>query len=221
MQQTWNDLLFAHWPINPDVMRPLIPSVLALDTFNGECWVAVTPFHMSDIRARFMPQLPGLSAFPELNVRTYVNYRGKPGVYFFSLDAGSRVAAWTARLTYHLPYFHARMSSIDREGWIYYHSIRDSKAELKGRFRPVAPVQLRNPATIEHWLSERYCLYAMHHGRVYRAEIHHEPWPLQDAECEFSVNSMATSAGIQLPATQPLAHFAKCLEVLIWPLKRA
>ncbi|HKR93983.1 MAG TPA: DUF2071 domain-containing protein [Candidatus Angelobacter sp.] len=221
MQQTWNDLLFAHWPINPDVMRPLIPSVLALDTFNGECWIAVTPFHMSGIRARFMPRLPGLSAFPELNVRTYVNYRGKPGVYFFSLDAGSRVAAWTARLTYHLPYFNARMSSIDREGWIHYHSIRDSGAELKGRFRPVAPVQLRNPATLEHWLSERYCLYAMHHGRVYRAEIHHEPWPLQDAECEFSINSMATSAGIQLPPIKPLAHFAKRLEVLIWPLKRA
>lgn len=221
MQQTWNDLLFAHWPINPNVMRPLIPSVLALDTFNGECWVAVTPFHMSGIRARFMPRLPGLSAFPELNVRTYVNYRGKPGVYFFSLDAGSRVAAWTARLTYHLPYFHARMSSIDRDGWLHYHSIRDSKAELKGRFRPVTPVQLRNPATLEHWLSERYCLYAVHHGVVYRAEIHHEPWPLQDAECEFSINSVAASAGIQLPGIQPLAHFARRLEVLIWPLKRA
>lgn len=221
MQQTWNDLLFAHWPIDPDVMRPLVPSVLALDTFNGKCWIAVAPFHMSEIRGRWMPQIPGLSAFPELNVRTYVKRGGKPGVYFFSLDAGSRVAAWTARLTYHLPYFHARMSSIDRDGWLHYHSIRDSAAELKGRFRPVTPVQLRNPATLEHWLSERYCLYAVHHGVVYRAEIHHEPWPLQDAECEFSINSVAASAGIQLPGIQPLAHFARRLEVLIWPLKRA
>ena len=221
MQQIWNDLLFAHWPIAPEAMRALVPSALPLDTFRGQCWVAVTPFHMSGVRARLTPALPGLSAFPELNVRTYVTHGGKPGVYFFSLDAGSRVAAWAARATYHLPYFHARMSSVDQEGWIQYHSIRDSTAELKGRFRPVTPVQLRNPATLEHWLTERYCLYTVHRGRVYRAEIHHEPWPLQDAECEFSANSVALSAGIQLPQVRPVLHFAKRLEVLIWPLKKA
>jgi uncharacterized protein len=221
MEQTWNDLLFAHWPIDSNLMRPLVPSALELHTFNQQCWIAITPFHMSGIRARWMPLLPGLSAFPELNVRTYVTHGGKPGVYFFSLDAGSQIAAWLARKTYHLPYFHARMSSVDREGWIHYHSLRDSGAELKGKFRPTTPVQLRNIGTIEHWLTERYCLYATHHNRVYRAEIHHEPWPLQDAECEFSANSMAVSAGIQLPRTQPLLHFAKRLEVLIWPLKSA
>jgi uncharacterized protein len=221
MEQTWNDLLFAHWPVDPEVMRSQVPSGLALDTFYGQCWIAVTPFHMSGIRARWLPRLPGLSAFPELNVRTYVNYGGKPGVYFFSLDAGSRIAAWTARATYHLPYFHAHMSSVNQQGWIHYHSVRDSTAEFKAKFRPMAPVQLRNPGTIEHWLTERYCLYTVHRETVYRAEIHHEPWPLQDAEGEFSVNSMAASAGIQLPGIQPLLHFAKRLEVLIWPLKKA
>lgn len=221
MEQTWNDLLFAHWPIDSNLMRPLIPSALALDTFNDRCWVAVTPFHMTGIRARFMPQLPGLSAFPELNVRTYVNFGGKPGVYFFSLDAGSQIAAWVARKTYHLPYFHARMSTANKEGRIHYHSIRDSGAELKAKFRPTTPVELRNPGTIEHWLTERYCLYTTIRDSVYRAEIHHQPWPLRNAECEFSVNSVAVSAGIQLPRTQPLLHFAKRLEVLIWPLKKA
>jgi uncharacterized protein YqjF (DUF2071 family) len=221
MQQTWNDLLFAHWPIAPEVMRPLVPSVLPLDTFSGQCWIAVTPFHMSGIRGRWIPRVPGLSAFPELNVRTYVTHGGKPGVYFFSLDAGSRVAAWTARATYHLPYFHARMSSVNENGWIQYHSVRDSAAKLKGKFRPIAPVWQRSPGNLEHWLTERYCLYTVHHARVYRAEIHHEPWPLQDAECELSVNSMASSAGIQLPEIRPVLHFAKRLQVLIWPLKKA
>lgn len=176
---------------------------------------------MSDIRGRWMPRLPRLSAFPELNVRTYVTYGGKPGVYFFSLDAGSRVAAWTARASYHLPYFHARMSSLNRDGWIHYHSFRNPAATLEAKFRPIAPVQLRNPGTLEHWLTERYCLYTVHRDRVYRAEIHHEPWPLQDAECEFPENSMAASAGIHLPPIPPLLHFAKRLQVLIWPLKRA
>lgn len=221
MQQTWNDLLFAHWPVPPEVMRKLIPSTLELDTFDEQCWVAVTPFHMSGIRARWMPGLPGLSAFPELNVRTYVTHGGKPGVYFFSLDAASRVAVWAARATYHLPYFHARMSSVDRDGWIHYHSVREPTAELKCKFRPIAPVELRKPGTLERWLTERYCLYTTIHNSVHRAEIHHAPWPLQDAECELSINSMAASAGIQLPTIQPLLHFAKRLEVLIWPLKKA
>lgn len=220
MEQTWNDLLFAHWPIAPEVMRKLIPTALALDTFNEQCWIAVTPFHMSGVRGRFVPPIPGTSAFPELNVRTYVTYGGKPGVYFFSLDAGSRLAAWAARMTYHLPYFHAQMSITENDRRIDYHSIRD-QAELKACYRPIAPVHLRDRGCIEHWLSERYCLYTVVHNSVYRAEIHHQPWPLQDAESEFTANSMAASAGIQLPRIQPLLHFSKRLQVLIWPLKRA
>jgi uncharacterized protein YqjF (DUF2071 family) len=222
MQQIWNDLLFAHWPIAPEIMRALVPSSLSLDTFDGQCWVAVTPFHMTGVRPRWTPPLPGLSAFPELNVRTYVNYGGKPGVFFFSLDAGSRVAAWAARATYHLPYFHAHMKVVDHNGWIEYHCTRNPGAQLHGKYHPTAPVRRRRDrGTLEHWLTERYCLYTVYRDRVYRAEIHHEPWPLQDAECDFSVNSMASSAGIQLPGIQPLLHFAKRLEVLIWPLKKA
>ena len=225
MEQTWNDLLFAHWPIDPGIMRRLVPSVLPLDIFNGQCWVAVTPFHMTGVRVRWTPALPGLSAFPELNVRTYVTYGGKPGVYFFSLDAGSRVAAWAARTTYQLPYFYARMRVADpdreKEGWIQYHSLRNSRAELRGRYRPIAAVQLRKPGTLDHWLTERYCLYTVVCDSIYRAEIHHEPWPLQDAEAEFSMNTMATAAQIRLPEIQPLLRFAKRLEVLVWPLKKA
>jgi uncharacterized protein len=221
MQQIWNDLLFAHWPIAPEIMRPLVPSSLPLDTFDGQCWVAVTPFHMTGVRARWTPPLPGLSAFPELNVRTYVTHGGKGGVYFFSLDAGSRVAAWAARSTYHLPYFHARMQVADHNGSIQYRSIRNHDAELSAEYRPIGSVQIRESGTIEHWLTERYCLYTVVGDSVYRAEIHHHPWPLQDAAAEFSANTMARAAGIELPAIQPLLHFAKRLEVLIWPLKMA
>jgi uncharacterized protein YqjF (DUF2071 family) len=221
MQQIWNDLLFAHWPIAPEIMHPLVPSDLALDTFNGQCWLAVTPFHMTGVRGRLMPAFPGFSAFPELNVRTYVTYGGKGGVYFFSLDAGSRVAAWAARMTYHLPYFHARMRVTDQNGSIQYRSIRNPGAELSAEYRPIGSVQIREKGALEHWLSERYCLYTVVRDSVYRAEIHHHPWPLQDATAEFSTNTMASAAGIQLPPTQPLLHFAKRLEVLIWPLKKA
>jgi uncharacterized protein YqjF (DUF2071 family) len=220
MRQTWHDLLFAHWPVPPAVMRPLVPAQLVLDIFDGQSWAGVIPFHMSGICGRGLPPLPGLSRFPELNVRTYVTYGGKAGVYFFSLDAGNLPAVWAARRFYHLPYFLAAMSSQELGGNIRYSSRRvGGAAEFRGQYRPKAEVRLRERGSIEHWLTERYCLYTTSAGQVYRGEIHHAPWPLQDAEGEFEIDTVASAAGISLPATAPLLHFARRLEVLIWPLR--
>jgi uncharacterized protein YqjF (DUF2071 family) len=223
MKQTWHDLLFAHWPLPAERMRPLVPAQLDLDTFDGQCWVGVVPFRMSGIRGRGLPPLPGLSRFPELNVRTYVTYGGKPGVYFFSLDAANLPAVWAARTFYHLPYFHAAMTSQEEPGGnIRYHSRRfNSAAEFRGRYRPITEMRLREKGSIEHWLTERYCLYTTHRGQVYRGEIHHQPWPLQDAEAEFETNTVAAAAGVPLPSSAPLLHFARRLQVLIWPLRSA
>jgi len=170
-----------------------------------------------------MPPISGTSALPELNVRTYVSYGGKPGVYFFSLDAGSRLAVWGARTFYKLPYCFARMHVHEREGWITYESSRSSSppAEFSGCYRPEGPVDLRAPGSLEHWLTERYCLYTVSRGAVYRSEIHHPQWPLQNAEAEIRANTMAAAAGIQLSSAIPLLHFSKRLDVLIWPLKKA
>lgn len=222
MQQTWHDLLFAHWPISPVALRPLVPSELPLDTFDGQCWVAVAPFHMSGIRARFTPPVPGVSALPELNVRTYVNYGGKAGVYFFSLDAGSRLAVWGARSAYKLPYFFADFDLVESGGGMQYRcSRRGSPARFLAQYRPTKPVEQRAPGTLAHWLTERYCLYTVARNRVYRAEIHHAPWPLQDAEAEIHENTMAATAGIDLPQIAPLLHFARRIDVIVWPLKKA
>jgi uncharacterized protein len=221
MLQTWHDLLFAHWAIDPRIMRALVPPELPLHTFGGKCWLAVAPFHMNGIRAHGLPPLPGLSRFPELNVRTYVTLDGKPGVYFFSLDAASLTAVRGARRFYHLPYFHAEMSTTQEGEWIRYHSRRRrSPAQFRGRYRPIGPVQLREPGSLPHWLSERYCLYTVFEGQAFRAEIHHQQWPLQDAELETEINSMADAAGISLPPEAPLLHFSRRLDVLIWPLRR-
>jgi uncharacterized protein YqjF (DUF2071 family) len=222
MKQTWHDLLFAHWPLPPAALRPLVPPQLALDTFDGQCWVGVVPFHMSGIRARGLPPLPGLSRFPELNVRTYVTFAGKPGVYFFSLDAGNRPAVWAARKFYHLPYFYATMTSQERDGFVHYSSSRQGQdAKFRGRYRPTSEVRFRDNNSLEHWLTERYCLYTTHRERVYRCDIHHLPWPLQDAEAEIEISSVAVADGVSLPATRPLLHFSRRQEVLIWPLRSA
>jgi len=221
MAQTWHDLLFAHWPIESAVLRRLVPQDLALDTFDGQCWIAVTPFHMSGIRLRGLPALPGLSRFPELNVRSYVTLDAKPGVYFFSLDAANAPAVWGARIFYHLPYFVSNMSVETREQWVRYLCRRKgSNAEFHGRYRPIGAVQLRQEGTLESWLTERYCLYSIARGQVCRADIHHEQWPLQDAEAEIEINTMAASAGIALLGRPSLLHFARKLEVLVWPPHR-
>src|SRR5690242_14221163 len=106
MAQTWHDLLFAHWPVETELLKAIVPDQLPLDIFDGHGWVGIIPFRMSRIHARNLPPIPGLSQFPELNLRTYVTLDGKPGVYFFSLDAASLSAVWTARAWFRLPYFH-------------------------------------------------------------------------------------------------------------------
>ncbi|MBV9625086.1 MAG: DUF2071 domain-containing protein [Acidobacteria bacterium] len=218
MEQTWNDLLFAHWPLPPQIVRPLVPPQLPIDMFEGRSWIAVTPFHMSGVRVRGLPPIAGLSDFPELNVRTYVTVDAKPGVFFFSLDAGSRLAAWAARATYHLPYFFARMR-VELGDTVRYRSIREPGAQFRAEYRASAPVALRKPGSLEHWLTERYCLYTVTRGKVFRAEIHHRQWPLQDAEAEISENTLAHSAGIELAGAPSLLHYSKKLEVLVWRLK--
>lgn len=222
MAQTWNDLLFAHWPVPPNDLRALVPPELPLDTYDGTAWLAVTPFHMTGIRARGLPPIPGLSRFPELNVRTYVILDGKPGVYFFSLDVTSRMAVWGARTFYRLPYFRAQMRvQITKAREVDYLASRlGSDVEFRAQYHPAEPVRLRRRGSIEHWLTERYCLYTVSRGHTYRAEIHHLPWPLQDARAHIEINTMASVSGISLPATMPLMHFAKKLDVLVWPLNR-
>jgi hypothetical protein len=224
MLQTWHDLLFAHWALTPEKIRPLVPKELELDLHEGRAYVAVAPFWMSGIRARWAPPLPGLNRFAELNVRTYVRYNGIPGVYFFSLDAASRMAVRGARWGYGLPYFFAAMSVQSLGEKLRYSSRRlesPRPAEFIASYRPISAPRVRESESLEHFLTERYCLYTVDRGRVSRAYIHHLPWQLQDAEVEIEVNTMAQAAGIELPEGKPLLHFSRVIEVLIWWPERA
>jgi uncharacterized protein len=221
MAQSWHDLLFAHWAVDAAMVRPHIPAQLEIDTFEGKAWLGIVPFRMTGVRLRWTPPLPWLSAFPELNVRTYVKAGDKPGVWFFSLDAANAVAVAAARFSFHLPYFRARMHCRERDGWIQYQSERSHRgaprAAFEGRYRAAGEFFEAQPGTLAHFLTERYCLYsAASEGRIYRGEIHHPPWLLQAAEAQFSRNSMAEAAGLILPAEPPLLHFAKRQDMVAW-----
>lgn len=225
MGQTWYRLLFAHWAVAPDALGPLIPRPLQLDRRGGAAWIGITPFEVAGLRLRGTPPLPWLSRFPELNVRTYVRYGGRPGIYFFSLDAARVAAVFAARRGYQLPYFHAEMTIDHQDSTVSYKSTRtDSSgppAEFRARYRPSgAPLSI-DDGSLERWLAERYCLYVVDgRGRVLRGEIHHSPWPLQPAEATIEVNTMAAPLGIRLNS-DPVLHYSVRLDVLVWPLKPA
>jgi uncharacterized protein YqjF (DUF2071 family) len=225
MGQTWYDLLFAHWSVAPELLQPLVPAPLELDVRDGRAWLGVTPFRVGGLRSRGTPPLPWLSHFPELNVRTYVHFGGRSGIWFFSLDAARVAAVVAARRSYRLPYFHAQMT-IAREGTtISYQSRRiDSSgmpAGLRARYAPSGQRLAIEDGSLERWLTERYCLYVVdERGRALRGEIHHSPWPLQPAEATFEANTMAAPLAVDL-ASPPLLHFSARQDVLIWGLEPA
>jgi uncharacterized protein YqjF (DUF2071 family) len=221
MAQVWHDLLFMHWPMPVERMRARVPAPLELDTFEGRAWLGIVPFRMSGVRLRWTPPLPGISAFPELNVRTYVRHRDRPGVLFFSLDAASALAVAAARMWFGLPYFRARMRcEMEGDGIRYAHERTHAgapPARLEGRYGAKGPVFRAERGTLEHFLCERYCLYAPRaNGDLRRADIHHAPWPLQLATASLEVNSMAQAHGLELPPEPPLLHFARRQDVVVW-----
>ena len=224
MRQYWGKLLFMHWAIDAELLRPLIPRQLSIDTFDGKAWIGVVPFTMWGIRASFLPPIPGTSAFHELNVRTYVHFKGVPGVWFFSLDAASRLAVWGARTFYHLPYFNAEMSLPQQGNTIKYHSTRKdargAPAQLDAHWTIGEALAQARPGSLEFFLTERYCLYSYHREQLYRSRIFHQPWPLQSATLDAYESTMVESLGIEEPKDEPVLHYAESLGVNIWPLRK-
>jgi uncharacterized protein YqjF (DUF2071 family) len=225
MAMGWHDLAFLHWPVDPEPLASQLPAHLVLDTFDGRAWLGVVPFRMSGVRPRCVPSLPGVSAFPEINLRTYVTAEGKPGVWFFSLDVTSRLAVRMARTFFHLPYFRARVA-LERAGSVIHYTHdrpvgAGPQIEFEASYAPTAPPRASEPGGLEHWLTERYCLYAAdRRGRVYRGDVHHDPWPLQAAEAEIRRNTFAESIGLAPFQEEPLVHFAATLPVVAWGLER-
>jgi uncharacterized protein YqjF (DUF2071 family) len=222
MHQTWDKLLFLHWPLPPESLCALIPTRLALDTFEGSAWVGLTPFTMWGIRPTFLPAIPWLSASHELNVRTYVHLDGVPGVWFLSLDASNPLAVLGARLGFHLPYFQARMTLKEEGSTIHFNSHRTHwgapPADCEVVWTRGEPLPEAEPGTLDFFLLERYCLYAARGDRLYRARIAHRPWPLCKATLRGFSSTMLTSHGLSTPKQGPLLHGqAEPLHVEVWP----
>jgi hypothetical protein len=218
MGQTWDDLLFIHYRVSVEQLRPLVPEGLEVQEHSGRGWLGVTPFIVTGLRARGLLPLPFASSFRELNVRTYVTRDDKPGIWFFSLDASSQLAVEAARRLYRLPYFRADISVRRRGAEILYDCSRDDGKAFSAAYRPTGEVFEAEPGSLEYFLTERYCLYGEHEARLYRADIHHRPWPLQPATARIDLNTMPP---LKVSNDDPLVHFSARQDVVIWPLEEA
>lgn len=217
MRMRWLDLLFAHWPVDPNVLRPMIPSALELDTFDGSAWLGIVPFRMTHVRPLGLP-LPGEAfAFAETNVRTYATAPdGTRGIWFFSLDGAHLPGATAARVGFGVPYHHARVSSSTDGAWIVHASrcTEAAPAELRIRYRPAGAVRHAVPGSLEAFLTDRVALLARHRGRLTATDVEHAPWPLQGAEAEIERNTMTAPFGIALPPVPPIVQFARRLDTV-------
>ena len=232
MRQIWRHLGFLHWPIAADAIARVLPPGLEVDTFDGVAYVGIVPFTISLTRAAGWPRVPLAPAFHELNLRTYVHRGGRePGVWFFSLDAASRLAVAGARVGYHLPYFYAAIAmevagagegagSDGGKPEIDYRSRRLSKlvdARFAGRYRPAGEVAPAEAGTLEFFLAERYLLYAWTGRKLRSARVFHAPYPLQSAVATDVRQTVIAAAGLTA-ATEapPLVHYAREVDVQIY-----
>jgi hypothetical protein len=222
-RQSWKDLLFAHWPVAASALRPHVPAGLTVQEFAGTSWIGVVPFRMSGVMRRPFPDLPWLSAFPELNLRLYVERDGKPGVWFLSLDASNAVAVWAARRFFHLPYFLAEIAFDHRPDGFAFSSHRTGgtgSVSFRAHYRSSSPPFEAKPGSLESFLAERYCLYAQAPGgALYRADVHHVPWPLQEARGEVEASELLLPHGLRVDGA-PILHFSSGVDVVVWPMVR-
>lgn len=221
MHQQWRKLAFLHWEVPVEALRAVVPLPLSIDTFEGRAYLGLVPFTIRGIRPPLLPPLPWLSGFHEVNVRTYVHLYGQdPGVFFFSLDAARLLAVWGARWTYRLPYFHAQMDFQSAGAEHTFRSVRrhhpSARCALQWTVHP-GPPRTASPGSLDHFLLERYLLYAEKNGRLSRAQVHHLPYPIQEATVAPVQEGLIAAAGLVRPERPPeLIHASAGVDVEVF-----
>lgn len=224
MTQTWSNMLFAHWPISTNHLRAHIPSILDIDARDGTSWISIIPFQVRHTRLHSMPKFPFYHTYLELNVRTYVMYKGVPGVYFFSLDANKWPVVTGAKIGAALPYKHACMKMTVKDPIVHVKSQRQhpgSPSEsFKASYQQSSSIYIPDKESLEYWLLERYCFWTLKGNTLYRGDIHHDRWRITNAKADLYFNTMASFLPQYSFQNEPLLHFSSNKNVFTWPLKK-
>ena len=216
-RQRWSRLLFLHWRAAPDAVRRAVPRELPLDLHDGVAWVTVVTLGIEGARPILAPETIGFD-FLEANARTYVRLPGgPPAIWFFSLDADSRLAVLGARVAYGLPYLHARIRRESDDGAEVFRSVRRGAraAGVLARYRTGGPLGVASPGSLDEFLVERYVLHTMRGAGVMTVRVVHEPYPLREVDVELAEEDLLASAGIDRPDEPPLAHFSDGIDVQV------
>ena len=218
LRQQWLNLAFIHWEIDYQDLRQRIPESLEIDLFDGKAWIAIVPFDMKGVSLRYFPTISAISNFPEINVRTYVIRDGKPGVWFFSLDVPSRFAVWAARTFFNLPYRHGDVKIEAKEG-VFHYTSQIGEDRFDARYRPEPSDTAFGKNSFEEWCTERYCLYCQSNkGHLYRTEVQHRKWPLQNAAIDIRKNSLLDR--FQVGERHPSVLYSESIDVVAYPPER-
>ncbi len=214
----WRDVLFAHYRADAARIAATLPPGIELDTFDGSAWLSVVPFRLTRVRLRAMPiVLPGFGDVPELNLRTYVRAGARRGIYFYTLDAGSPVAAAAARVMTGLPYVPARMRVRTDAGWLAFESERARRGapdvRFRARFRPTGPTFATRGETLEAFLHDRFAFFTPRFGRIVAGEVAHAPWQLSRVDLAIAENTLGELIGYPLGRTPDLATFSRGVDV--------
>ncbi|MCA1020777.1 YqjF family protein [Halobacillus litoralis] len=224
MHQDWDDLYFIHWPVPAEELRPYVPEKLDIDEFDGSAWIAVVPFRMKNIRFRGLPEIPFGTELLELNVRTYVSYKGEPGVYFITLDSDHPLGVFLARSVFGLPYVHASMRMDIGDSSTQFSSHRTHKgypaAQFHAEFQTVSEPMEARPGSLLYWLTERYALWVVRGKRVYKGPIIHNNWKLQKAEAAVTTNHLLDFLPSEYFRSRPVTYYSKSVQTRIFPYER-
>ena len=218
MVHRWSDLTFLHWRYDAATIQPLLPAGLTVETYGGDAWVGLVPFHMR-VRAPGLPAVPWASYFPETNVRTYVTGPdGKTGVWFFSLEA-ARLGAVLAGRSLNLNYCWAQMR-LERDGDVVrYESTRrwpgPAGARNRAEVKAGEPFAAADLTAFDHYLTARFRLWTVLNRKPVRMQAHHPPWPLRRATVRDLDPGLVTAAGLPEPEGEPIVHFSDGVEVRI------
>ncbi|WP_028393328.1 YqjF family protein [Bacillus cihuensis] len=225
LSQVWEDLLFIHYPMDPNVLRNYVPLELELDVYQNRAWITIIPFRVTKMKGRGIPSLPLLNAYLEINVRTYVKYKDIPGIYFFSLDANHPLFVIGLKTAIGLPYKHANMEFKQMKNAFQFKSYRlsdkNTSEKINLTYQPGNVLFETLPGTLDHWLLERYCMYSFLGKYLIRGDIHHDQWKVSNATATTSINTMISFLSADnCPNTPSLLHYSKQRRVFCYPPKR-